>query len=350
MVLMSKIAHKSVNIVMIPNYSQQEFNSAKYFDKLSLLCLACNSSFSAPKKFIIHELKTNKGKLQYCCRKCIGKDIKPLIKANCQQCNKEVSRTSLSKKCKNIFCSRSCSAIFNMEKKFGKSYKTNCNTCQKDLIIPPKIYFAKRNKDTFYCSSACIPKKIKTVKPPKTTLCNYPKIPYITHTKIKQNIVCPQCDQVFLSKEHKQTKHGKRFCSKSCRMKYFNIHHHVYSKVNTSYPENYLFSLLTAEFPNLNIQKNNRTFLQCGLELDIFIPQLNLAIEINGPVHYKPIFGEERLATVKQKDQIKILELRSKQVQLIVLDVSELTKLRAQQSFIENEFSNIKTLINKLLS
>lgn len=345
LVAMSKVVHKSVSIVMIPNYSQQEFDSAKYSDKLSLICLACRSPFLAIKKFITHELKTNKGKLTYCCRKCIGKDIKPLIKINCKQCNKVVTRTSLCKKTKNIFCSQSCSAIFNMERKFGKSHKTNCNTCKKDLIISPRVYFAKLNKDIFYCSSACIPRKLKPAKIPKVSFCNYPRIPCIINTAIKQNMNCQQCNQTFLSKECRKTKHGKRFCSKSCRMKYFNIHHHVHSKVNTSYPENYLFSLLTAEFPNLDIQKNNRTFLRCGLEIDILIPSIKLAIEINGPVHYKPIFGEDRLLKVQRKDKTKTKELQSRQIDLVVLDVSELSKLHDQQRFIEKSFNELKELI-----
>lgn len=335
---------------MLSNYSQQEFDSAKSLDKLSLICLACRSPFLAIKKLITHELKTNKGKLKYCCRKCIGKDVKPLIKTKCLQCNEPVIRTSLYKNCKNIFCSQSCSAVFNMEKKFGKSYRTNCATCQKALIIPPKTYSEKHDKHIFFCSSACIPKKPQKITKPKTTLYHYPKIPRIISPQAAYSLTCPQCNQGFVSKEHKKTKHGKRFCSKSCRMKYFNIHHHVHSKVNTSYPENYLFSLLTAEFPYLSIQKNNRTFLQCGLELDILITELKLAIEVNGPVHYRPIFGEERLVKVKEKDQLKAIELQNRQIKLITLDVSQLTKLHEQQKFIESECCKIKELISSLLN
>jgi hypothetical protein len=32
-----------------------------------------------------------------------------------------------------------------------------------------------------------------------------------------------------------------------------------------------------------------------GSELDIYIPSLKLAFEINGIFHYKPIFGEDKL-------------------------------------------------------
>jgi hypothetical protein len=53
-----------------------------------------------------------------------------------------------------------------------------------------------------------------------------------------------------------------------------------------------------------NFEYNNR--LVCdGYELDIYIPQLNLAFEINGIFHYKPIFGEEKLAKIIKKDTIK---------------------------------------------
>lgn len=40
-------------------------------------------------------------------------------------------------------------------------------------------------------------------------------------------------------------------------------------------------------------------------ELDMYIPDLKIAIEFNGPSHYLPIFGEERLIRQLKNDSIK---------------------------------------------
>lgn len=41
------------------------------------------------------------------------------------------------------------------------------------------------------------------------------------------------------------------------------------------------------------------------LELDIFVPKLKTIIEIDGPTHFRPIFGEERLKKVQRADAEK---------------------------------------------
>jgi very-short-patch-repair endonuclease len=41
------------------------------------------------------------------------------------------------------------------------------------------------------------------------------------------------------------------------------------------------------------------------LEIDLFLPNLNLIIEIDGPTHFLPIFGEEKLQKVMESDREK---------------------------------------------
>lgn len=43
-----------------------------------------------------------------------------------------------------------------------------------------------------------------------------------------------------------------------------------------------------------------------NLEVDIFIPSYNTAVEIDGPTHFFPIFGEERLEKTMESDKQKI--------------------------------------------
>ena len=264
---------------------------------------------------------------------------------SCKQCGTRVlKKQSEIKRQSNVFCSHHCSTRYQRGASFGPQKELTCKFCSIIKPVQEKIYQQFLTNQEFFCRQDC---KINYYKNQRQEI-NKPS----NHIELKRGSItnCPECRKEFIIKENKSTKHGKRYCSKSCRMRYFNINHHVHSKVNTSYPENYLFSLLQKEFPTLEILKNDRSFLDCGLEIDIFIPSSKLAIEINGPVHYRPIFGEECLIKVKQKDQLKAIELQNRRIRLITLDVSQLTKLHEQQKFIETEFRKIKELINRLLN
>jgi len=44
-------------------------------------------------------------------------------------------------------------------------------------------------------------------------------------------------------------------------------------------------------------------------QIDITIPEHKIAIELNGPIHYKPIFGAKRLEKIRQRDKTKKSEV-----------------------------------------
>jgi hypothetical protein len=104
--------------------------------------------------------------------------------------------------------------------------------------------------------------------------------------------------------------------------------------------------MIKQDFPALDLIPNDRSFLSSGLEIDIRIPKAKLAIELNGPVHYLPIYGDDRLAKVKSKDAYKLIEIHERGLNLLVLDISRLNSKKRQRVFLERYYqSDIKPLL-----
>ena len=57
-------------------------------------------------------------------------------------------------------------------------------------------------------------------------------------------------------------------------------------------------------------------------ELDIYIPSLKLAFELNGIFHYEPIYGEDKLNKVKNNDGRKYQACFENKIELCIIDVS----------------------------
>lgn len=68
---------------------------------------------------------------------------------------------------------------------------------------------------------------------------------------------------------------------------------------------------------------NERTVVGNNYELDIYIPSLKLAFELNGIFHHESIFGEEKLKVIRSKDLVKVNECDNKGVDLIVIDTTD---------------------------
>lgn len=127
---------------------------------------------------------------------------------------------------------------------------------------------------------------------------------------------CLQCGKLAYKRPADLRKSSKSFCSKSCATIYKNIHNPGTS--NRSKVEMYLDAKLREKYPSLIILFNDR--LAIGLELDIFIPSLRLAVELNGNIHYEPIFGKDKFEKVKKRDQQKMIECYKKDIELAVVN------------------------------
>lgn len=82
---------------------------------------------------------------------------------------------------------------------------------------------------------------------------------------------------------------------------------------------------LEKEFPDLDIRPNDRQ--EIGWELDIYFPDLGLAIEVNGPVHYRAIYGEGTLKKVQRNDHLKAVACKFADITLYTLDISNVQKV-----------------------
>jgi hypothetical protein len=266
---------------MKPLYTEIEFLKGKSRDLFSLECENCHKIFTKSKNRIQDKIQYQlKDPLagSFCSRKCSMEGHHRLFIAHtvCEECKHPIQIYKSELKNKN-FCSTKCSAIhFNNFRK-GPKQKTF------DFI-------SKKSK-----------------KPKSVNKC------------------------VFCGKDT----FNLLYCNGTCRNKTQN----KYKNGSKSYAEKILCDKLRINFPNWTIIENNRIILN-GLELDIYIPHLKLAIEWNGIYHILPIKGNESLQKIINKDNRKI-EL-CKKLGITLITISDRT---SHKKFIEETTND---LIEKL--
>lgn len=101
--------------------------------------------------------------------------------------------------------------------------------------------------------------------------------------KKRKMVTCANCSTTIEKKllEIKKSKNNNNFCSRSCAATYNNTHK---TKGNRrSKLEAYLEKELTKTYPHLEIHFNRKDTINS--ELDIYIPSLKLAFELNSIFH-----------------------------------------------------------------
>jgi hypothetical protein len=182
----------------------------------------------------------------------------------------------------------------------GTIVNLECPQCHNSFSRVKNVIQSKlgphNNEKTIYCSYKCA-----------------------TLAKItKQKVNCLQCNIVFEKLPNQIKKSPNHFCSKSCAAKYNNTHK---TKGNRrSKLEMWLEIQLNVSYPQLGIKYNLKEFT--NTELDILIPTLNLAFELNGIFHYEPIYGQEKLSSIQNNDNRKFQACLEKKIELVIIDVS----------------------------
>lgn len=199
-----------------------------------------------------------------------------------------------------------------------------CVQCQKKFCREKHEYLksveTKDYKLVEYCTNEC-------------------KIKYDNST-VDYN--CRQCNALFKRRRVEIARTRVGFCCSACANRY-NAAHGKQGMTRSQF-EVWTESRLNHDYPNLTIHYNDRTLLKRS-ELDIFIPSLDTGIEINGPVHYDPIYGDKQLKTVQRNDRRKINKCAEMGIDVHSIDT------RAMGHFNEAEankhYQKIKQIIDK---
>jgi len=157
--------------------------------------------------------------------------------------------------------------------------------------------------------------------------------------KDKRKSVCCHLCKKSIKHTYTQLKTNKyHFCSNSCSTKYWNTHKtwgSPRSKLELWIEEN-----LTKTYPYIKIEYNNRK--EINSELDIYIPSLKLAFELNGIFHYEPIYGKDNLNKVQNNDRRKFQACLEKNIELCIIDTHNVKYLKKDR---DQKFMNIITNI-----
>lgn len=176
-----------------------------------------------------------------------------------------------------------------------------CDFCNILFYRTKKVYL-KNGQCQAYCSNKCV---------------------QLSRSN-KQHIKCANCNKNITRQLSQVTKYVNHFCSHSCNAIYQNTH--KTKGYRRSKLEIWLESELTKIYPNLHFIFNDKTAIIS--ELDIYIPSLNLAFELNGVFHYKPIFGEKKFNKIQNNDNNKFQLCIQNNISLCVIDTSDFTHFK----------------------
>jgi len=169
-----------------------------------------------------------------------------------------------------------------------------CTNCRQPFLVYPGYLdnLSKRNIKPF-CSKTC--SKM-----------------FRTHPRVLR--VCLFCKSSFTVRSSS----AQKFCNQTCSATYNNTHKQ--HGTTQSKLEVWLRAQLTALYPTLEIHYCRKDAINS--ELDIYIPSLKLAFELNGIYHYEPIHGESVLAKIQNNDSRKFQACLERKIELCIIDTT----------------------------
>lgn len=126
----------------------------------------------------------------------------------------------------------------------------------------------------------------------------------------------------FYNRYHKQLKETLKQIENEVRVKFG---HNKVGK-NSRCSELILFQIVKSIFPSYKIFRNYRPKFLEGLELDIFISDVNIGIEYQGAQHYEPIKhwgGDKGLVDLQSRDEQKKVFCKKNNISLFYFDYED---------------------------
>jgi hypothetical protein len=137
--------------------------------------------------------------------------------------------------------------------------------------------------------------------------------------KVKKSpVICKHCGINFL-KSNVEIRYSKNhFCSRSCSATWNN--RNKTKGYRRSKLEVYIENTIKREYPSIKVIFNDKQTI--GSELDIYFPDLKLAVELNGIFHYEPIYGSKTFERIQNNDQLKMIHCYKQGIELLVIDTT----------------------------
>lgn len=188
-------------------------------------------------------------------------------------------------------------------------YTKTCQICQKSYSVSSRNEASRKNKGIIntFCSRTCF---------------------NLHQSNLKIDVSCQHCGTLFKRVKSQFLKFRNHFCSKSCSATFTNTHK-IKGTVRSKL-EQWLETKLVELYPALLIQFNKKDTI--GSELDIYIPSLKLAFELNGIFHYEPIFGANKLQQIQFNDTNKFQKCQELGISLCIIDTSSQKYFKEQTS------------------
>ena len=141
-------------------------------------------------------------------------------------------------------------------------------------------------------------------------------------------VTCNQCGKSF-RKQLKEIKKSKNhFCCHSCAAIYRNSHKVKGTRVSKL--EIWLQEQLAKSYPKIEFHFNRKDTINS--ELDIYIPSLKLAFELNGIFHYEPIYGFDKLSATKNNDNRKLQACFENGIEICIIDISSMKNFKEKNA------------------